>query len=187
MYGGIFNWHTNRSQTNNQITLFFLLQYVSNYCQSGWSRSNDPIIKSDVLYQLSYRLSCAAIGVTQFFNRGHTPRLKFVFSLQLFFTERMFLQYRWLYPTKNFAYMSPLNWFSAVAVPATNSSECASLTARACPSRTLGLSRSPMTKPAHYVFISYYRFSLFRKASRSRFLNSHLPAGLVQGIRPSAI
>lgn len=69
------------------------------------------------------KVNVAAIGVTQFFYRGHTSRLKFVFSLQLFFTERMFLQYRWLYPTKNFAYMSPLNWFSAVAVPATTSSD----------------------------------------------------------------
>lgn len=41
------------------------------------------------LYQLSYRLSCAAIGVTRFFNRGHTPRLKFVFSLQFFLSIGM--------------------------------------------------------------------------------------------------
>lgn len=32
----------------------------------------------------------AAIGVTQFFNRGPTSRLKFVFSLQLFFTAFAF-------------------------------------------------------------------------------------------------
>lgn len=38
------------------------------------------------LFRLSYRMSCAASGVIHFFNRGHTSRLKFVFSLQLFFT-----------------------------------------------------------------------------------------------------
>ena len=63
---------------------------LHNDCQSGLARTNDPIIKSDVLYQLSYRLKYAANGVTHFFYRGHTSRLKFVFSLQLFFTAFAF-------------------------------------------------------------------------------------------------
>ena len=84
-----------------------LSQASLSYCQSGWSRSNDPIIKSDVLYQLSYRLSCAAIGVTQFFYRGPTSRLKFVFSLQLFFTGIAPIQYRRLSPANRFDYSSP--------------------------------------------------------------------------------
>ena len=38
--------------------------------------------------QLNYTNNIAANSVTCFFNRGHTSRLKFVFSLQLFFMER---------------------------------------------------------------------------------------------------
>ena len=45
-----------------------------------------PCVSGTCSGQLSYRMSCAATGVTQFFDRGHTSRLKFVFSLQLFFT-----------------------------------------------------------------------------------------------------
>lgn len=38
--------------------------------------------------QLNYTNNIAANSVTYFFYRGHTSRLKFVFSLQLFFMER---------------------------------------------------------------------------------------------------
>ena len=101
-----------------------LSQASLSYCQSGWSRSNDPIIKSDVLYQLSYRLSCAAIGVTQFFYRGPTSRLKFVFSLQLFFTGIAPIQYRRLSPANRFDYSSPRNWLSSDATAASVFQTC---------------------------------------------------------------
>ena len=49
--------------------------FTKNLCQSSLTRTNDPNIKSVVLYQLSYGLDLPRIALPISFHRGHTSRL----------------------------------------------------------------------------------------------------------------